>query len=342
MSNHPIAKPSHPAAIGAMLAWLAAVLIATTAPALADTPTIPATPPRSDRAWTQPVRYGDLVHVAVADPQTGNSKYTRTLDEAKSQCGEVIDGVTGWRLPTRDEALADGRVPLNGRSSWRTMWDQAWLSNGRSVNGAGESDYGYAGSGAVTICVHAPYASSIPTAQRDQRGVRIAQNHRPDLFPTLLFVICIGFELADSAQELRGLIRYWEQSGFTADELLLDSRCHEANYLPSTLVPAFHMVAENATDRLPIFDGLRLYLVEDKQRPDLWQAVVNARSSGGMTPLDYMEYILANKRAIPAEAPGIAKFIDFMCANGATYAYYQKRCTPAPTSPSDIEQRIRR
>jgi hypothetical protein len=100
----------------------------------------------------------------------------------------------------------------------------------------------------------------------------------------------------------------------------------EPRYIASTMSPLIHFVAENSTDRLFMLKELCKYYLEVRKRPDIWAAIVNVKNTEQQTSLDYMEYILIHKRNIPEELPGIADYIDFLCANGGVYAFYQKKC----------------
>ena len=124
--------------------------------------------------------------------------------------------------------------------------------------------------------------------------------------------------------------------GAEIEDFFLSPEC-VPSYIASTRSPYIHILAENATDRLPYLIEIRRYFLDERKRPDLWRAMVQSKNTIGMTVLDYVEYAIAQKRFIAAEAPGISFFIDFLCANGGGYAISNKRC---PKSSEDSAQGI--
>lgn len=164
-----------------------------------------------------------------------------------------------------------------------------------------------------------------------------------------VYAMCImstAFDPPDTVENFKAQWLRQLKAPVPVEDLLTYSEC-EPNYLGKpTDAPLSFITAENSTDRLLVLVALREILVEDRHRPDIWLAVINATNMQGMTALDYVEYMIANHRALPDEAPGLERYIDFMCANGAVYAKSRRACpNPAAKAFTDtaagIEQRIR-
>ncbi|RYD90007.1 MAG: hypothetical protein EOP50_16670 [Sphingobacteriales bacterium] len=175
------------------------------------------------------------------------------------------------------------------------------------------------------------FAAAPATAQLRQSG-------NPDShFSSYMFMYCgIVPTLPDGERafvvQLLGPIQETAAKlGKTPAEFFIYPGC-EPNYIAGTDAPIAHIVAENPTDRMQHLKFAEQYFAIKMNRPDLFVAILNARNTQGMTTLDYVEYVMFRRGFNLSDAPGVANFIDYLCAKGAVYSYYREKTCATPDS----------
>ena len=146
-------------------------------------------------------------------------------------------------------------------------------------------------------------------------------------FYSHLFMYCSILEDPRNEKEFlkKMIIPMAEKSfGSSPDRYWTEAGC-EPRYIPETLSPIPHIIAENTTDRMQFMHYLKKIYVA---RNDLatFKKIINSKNTQGQTVLDYMHYVWSNDRYIEEEEPALNEFARYLCVNGAAYSFYKKTC----------------
>jgi len=73
---------------------------------------------------------------------------------------------------------------------------------------------------------------------------------------------------------------------------------------------------------------VKKYFIE-KNKDGLFTKMLNAKNTQGHTTLDYLAYLLENRKFIQSQIDASENFKKYLCANGAVYSVYRNQsCAP--------------
>lgn len=142
-----------------------------------------------------------------------------------------------------------------------------------------------------------------------------------------LKIYCMQFIQLSNIYELRkNMLEKISKSAFPADHHWIDANC-TPNRIGGTASPMIHLVAEEVGGRRKFLEALDKYFQSRRDKdPQLWQRVINARNSRGMTILDYIEFMRENKLLRQEELEDIESLIVYVCSRGGLYLSTRKSC----------------
>ena len=115
------------------------------------------------------------------------------------------------------------------------------------------------------------------------------------------------------------------------DLYFLEAGCDPQHLEGGSRVPITQVAAELPSDRLDHLDVLKKYFVENKKE-DLFEKAINAKNTKGQTTLDYLSYLIDNKKFDQTQMEASESFRKYLCSNGGIYSYYKnKTCDTAVT-----------
>jgi hypothetical protein len=86
--------------------------------------------------------------------------------------------------------------------------------------------------------------------------------------------------------------------------------------------PMAHIAAESPTYRVEHLRVVKAYF-DELRRPDVFEKIINAKNTKGLTTLDYVQHMLRNKIYVKEVEKGMNNFIQYLCENGAVYSIYR-------------------
>lgn len=150
------------------------------------------------------------------------------------------------------------------------------------------------------------------------------------LFYSHLFMYCSLIEVPRNEKEFlkKMIIPMAEKSfGSSPDRYWTEAGC-EPRYIPETLSPIPHIIAENTTDRMQFMHSLKKIYVA-KNDLATFTKIINSKNTQGQTVLDYMHYVWSTNRYIEEEEPALNEFAKYLCDNGAVYSIFKNKKCPA-------------
>ncbi len=107
------------------------------------------------------------------------------------------------------------------------------------------------------------------------------------------------------------------------DMYFLEAGCNPDN-IGGTRSPLAHIAAEIPSDRLEHLEVLKKYFIE-KKKVGLFTKMLNAKNTQGHTTLDYLNYLIENKKFTDTQVEASVEFKKYLCANGAVYSVYKNK-----------------
>lgn len=107
------------------------------------------------------------------------------------------------------------------------------------------------------------------------------------------------------------------------DSYFLEAGCNPDN-LGSARVPLAQIAAELPSDRLEHLEVIKKYFIE-KKKDGLFTKMLNAKNTQGHTTLDYLNYLLVNKKFDQTQIDASEKFKNYLCSHGAVYSHYKNK-----------------
>lgn len=107
------------------------------------------------------------------------------------------------------------------------------------------------------------------------------------------------------------------------DLYFLEAGCNPDN-LGGARSPIAHIAAEIPSDRIEHLEVLRKYFIE-KKKDELFTKMLNAKNTQGHTTLDYLNYLLINKKFTETQVEASGNFIKYLCSHGAVYSTYKNK-----------------
>ena len=110
----------------------------------------------------------------------------------------------------------------------------------------------------------------------------------------------------------------------------IEAGCGPEN-LGNARVPLAQIAAELPSKRIQHLEVIKQYLIE-KNKDGLFAKMLNAKNTQGHTTLDYLNYLLVNKKFTQTQIDASENFKNYLCSHGAVYSHYSnKSCeTSAP------------
>ena len=161
-----------------------------------------------------------------------------------------------------------------------------------------------------------------------------ALSQEEEAFERFITAYCLAFEQSGSAYDIKKrLIEPMKKSSFSPDQYFTAAGC-EPQLVGATSMPIIHMVAENTTQRLDLLKVIHKYYTQERtDKPSVWLKVINAKNNRGWTVLDYLTYLLVNKKLAKEEEEGVNKFLKFACETGGKFEFYKdKKCPMEPVT----------
>lgn len=150
------------------------------------------------------------------------------------------------------------------------------------------------------------------------------------LFYSHLFMYCSLMEVPRNEKEfLKKMVVPMKEKSFGSnpDRYWTEAGC-EPRYIPETLSPIPHIIAENTTDRMQFMHSLKKIFTA-KNDLATFKKIINAKNTQGQTVLDYIQYVWSNGRYIKEEEPALNEFAKYLCDNGAEYSTFKNKKCPA-------------
>jgi hypothetical protein len=113
------------------------------------------------------------------------------------------------------------------------------------------------------------------------------------------------------------------QPSVKVENYFLEAGCNPDN-IGSTRSPLAHLAAEAPTVRMAHLEVIRKYFLE-KNKMGMFTKILNAKNTKGHTTLDYLHYMLENKKLTEKQINFSGEFINYLCANGAAYSHYPNK-----------------
>lgn len=89
-------------------------------------------------------------------------------------------------------------------------------------------------------------------------------------------------------------------------------------------VPIMFNTAINAPKSENFPQAVHDYFVEEKNNPQAWLEIVNAKSSDGSTFLDFLQFNLQrNYYSVKPSKDAALRIVDYLCKNGGVYSKYK-------------------
>ena len=111
------------------------------------------------------------------------------------------------------------------------------------------------------------------------------------------------------------------------DSYFLEAGCNPDN-LGSSRVPLAQIAAELPSVRIDHLEVVRKYFIE-KNKDGLFTKMLNAKNTRGHTTLDYLAYLVENRKFTQFQVDASPAFKKYLCANGAVYSVYRNQsCAP--------------
>lgn len=107
------------------------------------------------------------------------------------------------------------------------------------------------------------------------------------------------------------------------DNYFLEAGCNPDN-LGSARVPLAQIAAELPTDRLDHLEAVRKYFIETK-KDGLFVKMLNAKNTEGHTTLDYLNYLVENRKFSQTQIDASVGFKNYLCSHGAVYSVYKNK-----------------
>lgn len=150
---------------------------------------------------------------------------------------------------------------------------------------------------------------------------------------------CMKFEGARNAVDVEMLLEEMEESPYANSlssllEFWTTPVC-SAPFKTNTKVPILFNTASNARKNENFPKTVHDYFVEEKNNPQAWLKVINSKSLDGLTFLDYLHYVLEERKyydSVKASKDAALRIVDYVCKNDGEYSYYPFGCTQEESS----------
>ncbi len=93
-------------------------------------------------------------------------------------------------------------------------------------------------------------------------------------------------------------------------------------YIAQTKSPMSHLASEIPEAYMKQLDAIRNYFFDIK-KPESFTKMLNAKNTKGHTTLDYVEWLLENKKYDDEDKAYLGKYRAYLCSNGAVYSTYK-------------------
>lgn len=138
---------------------------------------------------------------------------------------------------------------------------------------------------------------------------------------------CDKFERAADSVDVETLIEEIENSHYAANELeFWTAPACEASQKLSSKVPILFNTATDVVRSENFPKTVREYYLEVRKDTSIWPMIISAKSSEGMTILDYMYYCISTNKYIMQESKdAAARIVDYLCKTGGVYSVYKDK-----------------
>ena len=98
--------------------------------------------------------------------------------------------------------------------------------------------------------------------------------------------------------------------------------------IAKTKSPMSHLASEVPEAYMKVMETVRKYFVDTK-KPENYTKMLNAKNTQGHTTLDYVEWLLENKKYDKNDLAFLDQYKSYLCSHGAVYSVYNssKSCS---------------
>ena len=116
--------------------------------------------------------------------------------------------------------------------------------------------------------------------------------------------------------------------GGKVESFFLEAGCNPENF-GSSRVTLTQIAAELPSVRIEHLESIRKYFAE-KKKDGVFTQILNAKNTKGYTTLDYLAYLVENKKFSQNQIDASENFRKYVCAHGGVYSIFSnKSCETA-------------
>ena len=136
---------------------------------------------------------------------------------------------------------------------------------------------------------------------------------------------CNDFQMAEDTVDIETILEKMEKSPYAKNlnEFWTTPACEAPKKL-DTKVPIIFNTATDVFKSEKFPEAVHDYFLEEKKDLKTWLALINTKTSDGLTFLDYLQYNISKENySSKTTLDAASRIVKYLCANGGVYSKYK-------------------